>query len=85
MLGRYAFVGAGAVVTKDVPDYAIVVGNPARLHGYACECGIRLPLPTGSADADAVCVACGRIYEKRGGAVKCTGRPMPSRKEGGTR
>ena len=84
-LGRYAFVGAGAVVTKDVPDYAVVVGNPARIIGYACECGIRLPLPTGSADADAVCVACERIYEKRGGAVQCTGRPMPPRKEGGTR
>jgi len=41
-IGRYAFVGAGAVVTKDVPDYALVVGNPARVIGYICECGNRL-------------------------------------------
>lgn len=38
-LGRYAFIGAGAVVTKDVPDYAVVVGNPARQIGWVCRCG----------------------------------------------
>lgn len=42
-IGRYAFVGAGAVVTRDVPDYALVVGNPARQIGWMCECGYRLP------------------------------------------
>ncbi len=41
-IGAYAFVGAGAVVTKDVPDYALVVGNPARLTGWMCECGVKL-------------------------------------------
>lgn len=41
-IGRYAFIGAGTVVTKDVPDYALVVGNPARIIGYVCECGNRL-------------------------------------------
>lgn len=41
-IGRFALVGAGAVVTKDVPDHGIVVGNPARLVGYACSCGRRL-------------------------------------------
>ena len=37
-VGRYAFVGAGAVVTKPVPDYAVVLGNPGRVRGYVCEC-----------------------------------------------
>src|SRR3954463_3599020 len=41
-IGRDAFIGAGAVVTKDVPDYALVVGNPGRVSGWMCECGIRL-------------------------------------------
>ncbi|MFQ5458123.1 MAG: acyltransferase, partial [Myxococcota bacterium] len=54
-LGRYAFVGAGAVVTKDVPDHAIVVGNPARLHGFACECGVKLPLKAGDSGVTVAC------------------------------
>lgn len=41
-IGKYALVGAGSIVTKDVPDYALVVGNPARIVGYMCECGIKL-------------------------------------------
>ena len=41
-IGRFAFIGAGAVVTKDVPDYALVVGNPGRISGWMCECGIKL-------------------------------------------
>jgi UDP-2-acetamido-3-amino-2,3-dideoxy-glucuronate N-acetyltransferase len=41
-IGRYAFIGAGAVVTKDVPDHALMVGNPARQSGWACECGEKL-------------------------------------------
>jgi len=41
-IGRYAFVGAGSVVTKDVPDYALVFGNPARPKGWMCQCGNKL-------------------------------------------
>ena len=57
-IGEYAFVGAGAVVTKDVPAYALVVGVPARQIGWVCACGSRLE-ETGS---DAVCVDCGKRY-----------------------
>ncbi|HEX7663636.1 MAG TPA: acyltransferase [Polyangiaceae bacterium] len=49
-IGEYAFVGAGAVVTKDVPKHAIVTGNPARITGYACYCGTPLTIaPPGTA------------------------------------
>jgi UDP-2-acetamido-3-amino-2,3-dideoxy-glucuronate N-acetyltransferase len=55
-IGSYAFVGAGAVVTRSVPDYALVVGNPARRIGWACECGERL-----TDDLD--CLSCEKQYE----------------------
>ena len=43
-IGRFALVGSGAIVTKDVPDHGIVIGNPARLCGFACSCGRRLAI-----------------------------------------
>jgi UDP-2-acetamido-3-amino-2,3-dideoxy-glucuronate N-acetyltransferase len=58
-VGEYAFVGAGAVVTKDIPDYALVVGSPARRIGWMCQCGVRLAAP----DGETKCEACGARYE----------------------
>ena len=63
-LGEYAFVGAGAVVTKDVPAFALMAGVPARRIGWMCRCGERLP------DAGAAtCKACGTSYERRGDGI----------------
>ena len=70
IIGRYAFVGAGSVVTKDVPDYGLVVGNPARLQGWMSRHGHRL----GNADADGVriCPESGYRYrEIRPGILRC--------------
>jgi UDP-2-acetamido-3-amino-2,3-dideoxy-glucuronate N-acetyltransferase len=60
-IGRYAFVGAGSVVTKDVPDFALVVGNPGRVTGWMCQCGIKLSSGT-TPPASATCAACGSRY-----------------------
>ena len=57
-IGRYAFVGAGSVVTKTVPDYAMVYGTPARIHGYVCQCGEKLNFT----DGKATCSACEKNY-----------------------
>jgi UDP-2-acetamido-3-amino-2,3-dideoxy-glucuronate N-acetyltransferase len=65
-IGEYAFVGAGAVVTKDVPPRSVVVGNPARLRGYACECGQILNLESGSIE----CATCGQSWTKRDDTIR---------------
>jgi len=62
-IGRYAFIGAGAVVTKDVPDHALMVGNPARRIGWVCECGERLP-------ADLQCPSCGKTLKVMGSGLE---------------
>ena len=58
-IGKYAFVGAGSVVTKNVPDYAMVYGSPARIRGYVCQCGEKLKFT----DGKAVCPACTKKYQ----------------------
>src|SRR5437868_246019 len=63
-IGRYAFIGAGAVVTKDVPDYALVVGNPGRVTGWMCECGVKLAAGA-KPPVQAQCGACGAAYLSR--------------------
>ena len=59
IVGRYALIGAGAVVTKDVPDYAVIVGNPGRIKGYICECGESLLFDN---HGKALCSSCGKKY-----------------------
>src|SRR5882724_10152962 len=55
-IGCYSFIGAGAVVTRDVPDFALVVGNPGRIAGWMCKCGIKLPLSRDAQkDEEATC------------------------------
>ena len=65
-IGRFAFVGAGAVVTRDVPDFALITGNPGRQQGWMCRCGIKLKLPVRAGQRRGSCVACGNEYRWRG-------------------
>jgi UDP-2-acetamido-3-amino-2,3-dideoxy-glucuronate N-acetyltransferase len=72
-LGRYCFIGAGAVVTKNVVDYALLVGNPGRQIGWMCECGERL-----TDDLD--CLSCGKKYRKTDSGLQETSHTEATKK-----
>ena len=65
-VGRYAFIGAGAVVTKDVPDYSLFMGNPGKTQGWMCACGIKVEFESNKARCD----RCGARYVKDGNSVR---------------
>ena len=65
-IGKYAMIGAGCVVTHNVDDYSLVVGNPDRLLGYVCQCGCRL-------NDKLTCNECGKEYQKTNGRIRMKG------------
>jgi UDP-2-acetamido-3-amino-2,3-dideoxy-glucuronate N-acetyltransferase len=65
-IGQYAFIGAGSVVTKDVPDYALIYGNPGKVKGWVCQCAGEITFRSGKA----MCKACEKRYQRDRHGVK---------------
>ncbi len=65
-IGRFAFIGAGAVVTRDVPDYAVVYGSPAKVRSWVCECGLAIDF----GDETSATCSCGKVYTRNGHVVR---------------
>jgi len=72
-LGRYCFIGAGTVVTHSVPDFGLVYGNPGRIQGWICQCGIRLRFKLVNGQEQALCAECGNRYIKKDQVVSLLG------------
>jgi UDP-2-acetamido-3-amino-2,3-dideoxy-glucuronate N-acetyltransferase len=73
-IGQYALIGAGAVVTKDVPDYALITGNPARIAGWICRCGIKLGMKLSHDEERFSCLNCGAEYIKHRDIVRTSSK-----------
>lgn len=72
-IGRWAMTGMGAVVTRSVPDFHLVVGHPARAVACVCRCGepfVRFPAGCAAPDGRSTCASCGRCYDVRDGVVR---------------
>lgn len=65
-IGKWALVGAGSVVTSDLPNYSLAYGSPAKVRGWVCECGSKLPIKF----EKVTCGNCGKAYTKKGVTVK---------------
>jgi len=76
-IGRYAFVGAGAVVTRDLPDFALAYGAPAAIRGWMCRCGVRIGFD--GSEARGQCPDCGARYTREGDVVTEAGAQEPGR------
>lgn len=68
-IGKYSLIGAGSVVTKDVPDYSVVVGNPAKVIGYVCRCGNKITFD----GEKSVCKICKKQYKKKNNKIVMEG------------
>jgi UDP-2-acetamido-3-amino-2,3-dideoxy-glucuronate N-acetyltransferase len=79
-IGQYAFVGAGSVVTKDVPDHAMVIGNPARVVGWVCDCGARIEF----SEDKPTCTQCGKEHYKEMTGILPGNSPVSAIKSGST-
>ena len=65
-IGQYAFIGASSVVTRDIPNYGLVYGNPGKVKGWVCQCAVEIVFRSGRAK----CQACGKKYRKNRTGVK---------------
>ena len=72
-LGEYSFIGAGSVVTTDVPAYALIVGVPGKQIGWMCRCGVRLDKDGHLESQDVKCPTCGSRYTRRGESLERVG------------